>query len=137
LTESLLPTLFIHGPTRFVNSLPRLLSTVLRTRTIRFKGDHFSRGDNFVRFIGDTFARGGSFHTFRLIRPDQSEHAMSYRGPHYMGGKVISWHRHLFFLQKALIVSIVVIFKIITTIAKAVAKAIVVEVVVVEILAVV
>ena len=25
--------------------------------------------------MGDTFARGGSFHTFRLIRPDQSEYA--------------------------------------------------------------
>src|SRR6218665_2307505 len=32
------------GPTRFVNSLPRRLSIDLRTRTIRFKGDHFSRG---------------------------------------------------------------------------------------------
>jgi len=34
------------------------------------------KGDNFVRFMGDTFARGGSFHTFRLIRPDQSEYAI-------------------------------------------------------------
>jgi len=29
---------------------------------------------------------GGWFHTFRLIRPDQSEYAVSKRGPHYMGG---------------------------------------------------
>jgi len=41
LIESHLPTLFIHGPTRFVNSLPRRLSIVLRTRTIGFKEDHF------------------------------------------------------------------------------------------------
>src|SRR6218665_2381521 len=44
LTESSLPILFIHGPTRFVNSLPRRLSIVLRTRTIGLKGDHFSKG---------------------------------------------------------------------------------------------
>src|SRR6218665_3313346 len=41
-------------------------------------------GDNFVRFMGDTFARGGSFRTFRLIRPDHSEYAISKGGPHYM-----------------------------------------------------
>src|SRR6218665_3324664 len=39
LTESPFGTLFI-GP---VNSLLRRLSIVLRTRTIKFKGDHFSR----------------------------------------------------------------------------------------------
>jgi len=36
--------------------------------------------------MGDTFARGGSFHTFRFIRPDQLEYAISKRGPHYMEG---------------------------------------------------
>src|SRR6218665_2347395 len=55
LTESPLPTLFIHGPARFVNSLPRFcqLSFGRGSRGIIFKGD------NFVRFMGDTFARGG------------------------------------------------------------------------------
>jgi len=43
-TESPLPNLFISGTARFVNSLPRRLSIVLRTRTIIFKGNHFSRG---------------------------------------------------------------------------------------------
>ena len=50
------------------------------------QGGSFFKGNNFVRFMGDTFARGGSFHTFRLIRPDQSEYAIWKRGPHYMGG---------------------------------------------------
>src|SRR6218665_592758 len=49
----------------------------------------FVKGDNFVRFMRDTFARGGSFHTFRLIRPDQSEYTISKRGPHYMGDRLI------------------------------------------------
>ena len=38
--------------------------------------------------MGDTFARGGSFHTFRLIRPDQSEYAISKKGPHFMGDRL-------------------------------------------------
>ena len=44
LTESPIPTLFIHAPKRFVNSFPRRLSIVLRTRTIGFKGENFSKG---------------------------------------------------------------------------------------------
>ena len=47
------PTLFIHGPARFVNGLLQRLSIVLRTRTIRFNGD------NFVRFIGAVCTRVG------------------------------------------------------------------------------
>src|SRR6218665_2554074 len=38
--------------------------------------------------MGNTFARRGSFHTFRLIRLDQSEYAISKRGPHYMGDRL-------------------------------------------------
>src|SRR6218665_2908587 len=59
--------------------LPWRLSIVLR-------GSIF-KGDNFVRFMGDTFARGGSCHTFIYIYiwPNQSEYAISKRGPHYMG----------------------------------------------------
>src|SRR6218665_126651 len=48
----------------------------------------FFKGDNFGRFMGDTFARGGSFHTFRLIRPDQSEYVISKREPHFMGDRL-------------------------------------------------
>jgi len=35
--------------------------------------------------MGDTFARGGSFHTFRLIRPNQSEYAII-KGDHIIWG---------------------------------------------------
>src|SRR6218665_515921 len=73
--------------TRFINNcLPRRLSIVLRTRTIRFKADHFSRG--IISYVSWGYVcTGGSFHTFRLIRPDQSAYAISKRGPHYiMGG---------------------------------------------------
>jgi len=59
-----------------VNCLPRRLSIVLRTRTIKFKADPF---------WGIRLHEGGSFHTFRLIRPNQSEYAILKRGPHYMG----------------------------------------------------
>jgi len=34
----------IHGPARCVNSLPRWLSIVLQTRTIKFKGIIFQGG---------------------------------------------------------------------------------------------
>src|SRR6218665_2621174 len=77
---------------RAFNCLPRRLSIVLPTRTIiKFKWDPFFKGDNFVRFMVDTFPRGGSFHTFRLIRPDRSEYAISKRGPHYMGDRLFRY----------------------------------------------
>src|SRR6218665_2744407 len=69
-----------------VNCLSRRLSIVLRTRTIKFKADPFSRGIISYGSWGIRLHEGGSFHTFRLIRPDQSEYAISKRGPHYMGG---------------------------------------------------
>jgi len=31
---------------------------------------------------------GGSLHTFRMIRPDQSEYAISKMGPHCMGDRL-------------------------------------------------
>src|SRR6218665_758045 len=81
------PYIFIRLPARFINSLPRRLSIVLRTRIIRFKADHFSR--EIISYIyvswGISLHDGGPFHMFRLIRPDQSEYAISKRGPHYMG----------------------------------------------------
>ena len=86
LTESPFVTLFI-GP---VSSLPRRLSIVLRTRTIKFKGDHLSRRIISYGSWGIRLHKRGSFHTFRLIRPEQSEYAISKGGPHYMGGYVIS-----------------------------------------------
>ena len=64
LTESPFATLFI-GP---VNSLPQRLAIVLRTRTIKFKGVHFSRR---IISYGSWVIRlheRGSFQTFRLIR---------------------------------------------------------------------
>src|SRR6218665_2598986 len=68
-----------------VNCLPWRISIVLRTRTIKFKGDPFSRGIISYDSWGYVCTRGGSFHMFRLIRPSQSEYAISKRGPHYMG----------------------------------------------------
>src|SRR6218665_29502 len=54
-----------------------------------------SRGNHSSRRIIFTYVSGGirllergSFHTFRLIRPDQSEYAMSKGGPHYMGDRL-------------------------------------------------
>src|SRR6218665_200867 len=81
LSESPFWTLFI-GP---VNSLPRRLSIVLRTRTTKFKGDHFSRRIVWYGSWGIRLHKRGSFHPFRLIRPDQSEYAIS-KGPNYFGG---------------------------------------------------
>src|SRR6218665_1590280 len=81
LTESPFVPLFI-GP---VNCLPRRLSIVLRTRTIKFKGNHFSRRIISYGSWGIRLHEWGSFHTFRLIRQDQSEYTISKGGPHYMG----------------------------------------------------
>ena len=63
-----------------VNCLPRRLSIILWTRTIKFKWDPFSRG--VILYV----SWGIRLHTFRLIRPDQSEYAISKRRPHYNGG---------------------------------------------------
>src|SRR6218665_174289 len=106
LTESPLPTLFIHVPARFVNSLSRRWSIVLRRRTIRFKGDHFSRGIisyvswgcvcmrgivphvqidpvGYARLFrkGDHTVYGGDM-LFKKI--ETSGYAISKGGPHYM-----------------------------------------------------
>src|SRR6218665_894372 len=51
-----------------VNCLPRRLSIVLRTRTIKFKWDPFSMGIISYVSWGIRLHEGGSFHTFRLIR---------------------------------------------------------------------
>src|SRR6218665_3000719 len=67
------------------NCLPQRLSTVFRTRTIKFKWYPFSRGIISHVSWGIRLHEGGSFHTFRLIRPDQYEYAISKRGPHYTG----------------------------------------------------
>ena len=81
LTESLQPYSWAS-----VNCLPRRLSIVLRTRTIKFKWDPSSRGIISYVSWGIHLHDGRSFHTFRLIRPDQSQYAISKRGPHYIGG---------------------------------------------------
>src|SRR6218665_3099102 len=84
LTESPSVTLFI-GP---INSLPRRLSIVFRMRTINFKGDYFSRLIISYGLWGVRLHERRSFHTFRLIRTDQSESAIWKGAPHYMGARL-------------------------------------------------
>jgi len=52
LLDRFAPALFMGQRQLFI---PRRLSIVFRTRTIKFKGILF-QGDNFVQFMGDTFA---------------------------------------------------------------------------------
>ena len=56
-----------------VNCLPRRLSIVLRTRTIKFKADgSFFKGDNFVRFMGRMCLHEGGFVPHVQIEPAEA-----------------------------------------------------------------
>jgi len=71
----------------FVNCLPPRLSIVQRTRTIRFKTDHFSRGIISYVSWGIRLHEGGSFLTFRLIH--RNLNTLYRKGDHFIWGDKI------------------------------------------------